>query len=200
MAIVSAIVWSFIHVEELPAPPVTVTFFAAAAPPPPPPPPPARHTPKTPKPVVQPLSTPTEITQPKEEPEPEQDDDDGVEGGVEGGVKGGVVGGVVGGQPQQTAPEPPKLLPPNVAESQKLFYPMPNYTQAAKTAGIQGSVVAKICVSPTGNVSSVSILRGLPMMNDEVQNKVRQWRYKPFTFNGRAIPFCHVANFVFNLR
>src|SRR5437879_859766 len=90
-AVVFAVFWGFFHVEELPAPPVSVTFFAAAAPPPPPPPPPPpKHsaTKTKPKDVVQPTTTPTTIRQPKEEPREEEDD--GEEGGVEGGVKGGV--------------------------------------------------------------------------------------------------------------
>src|SRR5215475_7131924 len=46
-ALAFAIFWGFFHVEELPAPPVTVTFFAAGAPPPPPPPPPPPKKAKT---------------------------------------------------------------------------------------------------------------------------------------------------------
>jgi len=205
-AIAFAIFWSFFHVEELPPPPVTVTFFGAAAPPPPPPPPPPPKkstTPKIkPKDVVQPTTTPNEIVQPKEK-EPEPNEDEGVEGGVEGGVPGGVVGGVLGGVPGgqlKKDPEPPKLLPPNVAESQKAYGPLPQYTQAAKLAGINGTIIAKICVTPTGGVQSVAILRGLPMLSDQVTTTVKGWRYKPFMFNGRAMPFCHVANFVFNLK
>src|SRR5438045_2516250 len=40
MVLVGLIVWSFIHVEEVAPPLLTVTFFSGAAPPPPPPPPP----------------------------------------------------------------------------------------------------------------------------------------------------------------
>jgi len=110
----------------------------------------------------------------------------------------GIGGGPGGDHPGGDGPHP--LLPPTVAETQKIAGEKPPYPQAARLAGIHGLVVAKICVDTNGTVAGVSIVRGLPMLNESVAETVRTWRYRPFLFNGRAMPFCHVANFVFNLQ
>jgi len=117
-------------------------------------------------------------------------------------VVGGVVGGVVGSV--GSAQEAPKLLPPNVATAQcqqaKDSNP-PQYTPAAKQAHFEGSMMAKICIGADGGVTSISILKGLPLgLNEAVQTAVRRWRCKPFQMNGRAMPFCYVAAFNFKLQ
>ena len=90
--IVGASIW---FVEDVPEPPIPVTFYAAAPPPPPPPPAAPKAAPKAPevqKPVpvrsaemVQPTIIPDKIPVAPSAPEPAQSS--GVEGGVEGGVR-----------------------------------------------------------------------------------------------------------------
>src|SRR5215470_9399226 len=70
------LVWSFLHVEEIAPPAVSLTFFSAAPPPPPPPPPPAgrktvERKPKVPKVVQQPTEIPKLVQPPIEKPEEE---------------------------------------------------------------------------------------------------------------------------------
>src|ERR1700746_3438471 len=93
-ALIPPVVYSFVHVEEITPPALSLTFFSAPPPPPPPPPPAAHHKTVEHKVVktVQPTVVPTLVQPKQEEKEEESSDDDGVEGGVEGGVKGGQVG------------------------------------------------------------------------------------------------------------
>jgi TonB family protein len=71
----------------------------------------------------------------------------------------------------------------------------------AKSAGLEGTVTAKVCVDATGNVTGVTLLRHMAMgMDEEVTKKCKAQKYEPFMFNGRAVPFCRVINFVFKLR
>src|SRR5262249_40870203 len=94
VALVVMIIWSFLHVEEIAPPALSLTFFSAAPPPPPPPPPPkASSTPHVER-KVTPKVTPTQVVQPTEikpvvQPKKEEppDEEDGEEGGEEGGVK-----------------------------------------------------------------------------------------------------------------
>jgi protein TonB len=129
---------------------------------------------------------------------------EGVVGGAVGGVPGGVAGGVVGGTGTGTGDGlggGAKFVPPSVASAQRLFSPDPPYTPAAQTAGVEGTVTAKICVNDRGNVSSVNIMRHLAMgMDSSVTDTVKTWRFRPFVYNGRPVPFCYVANFVYQLR
>lgn len=209
--LVVALVYSFWHVEELSPPSVTVTFMSAPPPPPPPPPPPKKKSstpktkPKTTTEVVQPK--PTDIVQPKERKEKEEpkeepeDNDDGEEGGVEGGQKGGVVGGVVGGTLNSNAPpaptnEPPKTLPPSVAEQQKLSTPDPVPPAVLQRAGTVVFTMAKICVNAEGSVSEVKIVKpGEPLWDKAVTDTVRGWKFKPTVINGHPVPFCYISRF-----
>ena len=196
---------SLFRVEEVPPPSVTVTFFAEAAPPPPPPPPPParRSTPRIeqprvaePKEIVQPPKEPVE--RPKEEPQ----DEAGVEGGVEGGVAGGVVGGVVGGLPSSAPPPPqkPVNVAPTVLERERTDGDNPPYPAAAKAAGVEATIVTRICVGADGAVTGVEIIRGNPAFDDAIVRAVSRWRYRPRTEDGKPVPYCGIAKFEFRLQ
>ena len=190
--LVAGAVYSFWHVEELSPPRVTVTFLSAAPPPPPPPPPPAKKKKTKPKttPTTQPR--PDQIVQPKELEPIEEEEDEGVEGGVEGGVPGGVVGGLVGST--GTA----KMLPPNIGSGQlavNVNNPpyKPTLPAALNRAGNTVWGLFKICVTEGGAVKDVKVIKSADPLVDTnwaalIQN---QWRYKPYSINGRPVPFCY---------
>src|SRR5215471_1235726 len=200
----AAVAYSFWHVDELSPPTVTVTFLAAT-PPPPPPPPPKRRSPDKPKPtheIVQPK--PTALVQPKEEPK-EEPKDDSADDGEEGGVAGGVAGGVVGGVSVPPAPPPPKpestaprMLAGNVGGMQILTDPMkdPRYRvvlpPAFNRAGIRLWALIKICVSKEGDVTDVKLVKGMdPSVDPLLREKAMSWKYRPYTIDGRSVPFCY---------
>jgi periplasmic protein TonB len=199
IAAVVLIIYSFIHVEEITPPALSLTFFSAPPPPPPPPPPAKKHTEvkHIEKKIVTPTSIP-QLVQPKvEEQKPDEDDGEegGVEGGVAGGVKGGVVGGVVGGT---GAPTPKaKNVPPHMLEQQKISGDMPHLPDIVK---IQrkgtGEAVAmvKICIDQGGRVNQVSVIQGIPGADAEILNTVRGWKYK-----AQPIPICSMVKFEFSI-
>jgi protein TonB len=184
---------SFWNVDELSGPSVSVTFLSGAPPPPPPPPPPKKKKAETkvvkPTEVVQPK--PNQIVQPKEKPPEPEEEDDGVEGGVEGGVAGGVVGGTVGSEGTG-----PVMLAPNVGTGQRIsdindprF--RPSLPPALNRAGMVQWGLFKVCVSAQGKVSSVTVMRAAdPLVNDDWIAKIKSWEYRPYSVNGRPVPFC----------
>jgi protein TonB len=192
--LVAGVIWSFWHVDELSPPNVQVTFMSATAPPPPPPPPPKKKTiTKTkvvPREIVQPK--PNQIIQPKEQPKEEEEPDDGVEGGVEGGVAGGVVGGIGAAPP----PAAPKFLPPTVAKGQLAIDPSvapykPTLPPALAKAGMTLWAMVKLCVKQDGNVDEVKILKGAdPSLDPLIIVAMKNWRYRPYSVDGRPVPFC----------
>jgi protein TonB len=118
---------------------------------------------------------------------------------VEGGVEGGVPGGVLSG------PAPKKkavFVPPTVGEKLKVTGAQPVYLEVAKRAGVQGIVIIKLCIKTNGRVdtSKTKILKGIPVLDNEVLSKVKTWRYKPYTVDGVATPACFPVRFVFRLR
>jgi len=200
------VIYSFIHVDEVQPPPLTVQFIATAAPPPPPPPPPKaaakpKTPPKVPKPVIQPTEVPKFI-QPKTEPEPPEEKDTGSSEGVEGGVEGGVPGGVAGAPPppppkEEPKPPPkPKVVPAILIKKDVLSQDWPHLPDVVK-AQRRGTTVPgtyKVCIAQSGSISSVDVLSGIPGADDTIVSTIRTWRYKP-----QAIPICFIQAFEFQV-
>lgn len=209
-AAVGMIIYSVLHVEELPPPEVTLTFFNAP-PPPPPPPPPAGNSQKktTPKKVnITPkIPNPNSLKEPKkvEKEEPKEEhggEPGGVAGGVVGGVAGGVVGGVVGGTVSPApapAPAPaaaPRVVPSFVFDKERLSAPDPHLSDDYKNKHPKTTATGRyrICVGQDGRVNEMSALQPLGGVEDD--NIIRQvrggWTYKP-----QPLPICTVRVFSF---
>lgn len=214
------IIYSFWHVEELSPPLLKVTFMSAAPPPPPAPPPPAgggtaakRKPIIKPKPVVQAKSEivqPKEIPkkeEPKEEPKPE---DKGEKGGTPGGTIGGTPGGTIGGTPGGTVggtpggtgsgtSGAPKFLPPHIGIAQKLSGDDPPFPASLRKPGAVYHVLVKLCVSVTGTVDKVTIMKSTDSLLDGgvIDTVRRNWRFRPYLANAMPIPFCTIKDFEF---
>jgi len=63
----------------------------------------------------------------------------------------------------------------------------PVYPPVARQARIQGSVVMKAVISQTGDVVSLELVSGHPMLAPAAMEAVKQWKYKPFLLNGNAV-------------
>jgi protein TonB len=204
-----ASVW---FVEDVPEPPIPVTFYAAA--PPPPPPPPAAAPTAAPKVEVQktvpvrstemvaPTIIPENIPKPLAAPEPEAPA--GVDGGVEGGVPGGVPGGVLGGVPGGTGPGTGEGEPLRVGGEVKA--PVltnrvePSYPEAARKARMEGVVILEAIITASGSVEDVKVLKSVnPLLDTSAVRAVQQWRYRPATLNGRAVRVYLTVTVTFNL-
>jgi TonB family protein len=61
------------------------------------------------------------------------------------------------------------------------------YPSEAKEKGIQGKVVVKVSVLPTGAVESVEAVSGDPILTKAAVEAVKEWTFKPFIRNGKAI-------------
>jgi TonB family protein len=63
----------------------------------------------------------------------------------------------------------------------------PIYPPLARQARVQGSVVMKAVISQTGDVVSVELVSGHPILAPAALDAVRQWKYRPFMLNGKAV-------------
>ncbi|MGE0639573.1 MAG: energy transducer TonB [Thermoanaerobaculia bacterium] len=195
-------------IEDVPEPPLQVSFLTAAAPPPPPPPPPPPAAPKpvAPKPVPVPQA-PVEIAQPVVVPDiipeaPSEPVSEGVEGveGVEGGVEGGVAGGVVGGTPNSVGDEILRVGG-EITKPERLSGGSPSYTELARKARIQGVVIVEAIIDKEGKVTNVRVLKGLPMGLDQAAvDAVKSWRFRPATLNGRPVSVYYSLTVNFRLQ
>ena len=65
----------------------------------------------------------------------------------------------------------------------------PEYPEAARRARLQGTVLLEAIITASGAVEEVRVLRPLnPLLDEAAERAVRQWRYRPATLNGRAVP------------
>lgn len=142
--------------------------------------------------------------------EPEGDPD-GVEGGVTGGTPGGVVGGVIGGTglgappPPPPPPSAPKIVLQHVLEQSRISGEKQIIPSEADKLKIRrddkSQVIAsmKMCLNAGGTVSRVNVMKssGYPGYDAKIRSTMRQWRYKPFMVNGKAVPVCSSVTFIY---
>ena len=189
-----------------------VTFLVVPPPPPPPPPPAA-----SPPPAVKlvkvtsniangrlrtPSRIPAKVQMIKEEDEapPAVATTGGVIGGVPGGIPGGQLDGVIGGIISSSSspgavPALSKPVPmvqrvrvsPGVIKGLLIYRVEPAYPPLAQQARIQGVVVLTAHIDKGGNVQSLQVVSGHPLLARAAIDAVKQWRYKPFLLNGQPL-------------
>jgi TonB family protein len=63
----------------------------------------------------------------------------------------------------------------------------PEYPATAKQAHIQGTVVLKVTIDKSGEVQSLQLVSGHPMLAPAAIDAVKQWKYRPYLLNGNPI-------------
>jgi protein TonB len=191
---------------------VDVTLFTAPPPPPPPPPPAGgarvpqvekKVVPRKRDTVIQPKVQTEDVPKPTEEPPTtEPDSPGGVEGGVPGGVPGGVVGGVPGGVVGGVLGGNRNAALPfgvGMTRPQQLSSGQPQYTRPAIAARVEGKVIVRCTITLTGEAQDCKVIKGVPMLEQIVLDWLRNNRYAPATYQGRAVAVQYVLTFNFKL-
>ena len=81
------------------------------------------------------------------------------------------------------------ILSSQGAEKRLLHHVPPAYPAEARKERLEGTVVLKAVVSETGRVSGVRLVEGNPTLAAAAINAVKQWRYRPYLRNGKALTF-----------
>jgi TonB family protein len=63
----------------------------------------------------------------------------------------------------------------------------PRYPAEAQNKGIQGVVKLKILISRSGDVTQAILISGHPMLAQAAIDAVKQWKYKPYVQDGKAV-------------
>ena len=85
-------------------------------------------------------------------------------------------------------PSGPIQIGGNVKRPVKVHTPQPRYTELARRARIQGTVIVEAIVDKQGDVTQVKILRGLSMgLSEEAVKAVKSWKFKAATLNGKPV-------------
>lgn len=87
-----------------------------------------------------------------------------------------------------TSPQQPIHVGGDVQKPVKVSAPQPAYTEEARTARIQGVVIAQATIRRDGTVSSVKVLKGLPMgLSEKAVEAIETWKFEPATLNGQPV-------------
>ena len=207
--IVGASIW---FVEDVPEPPIPVTFYAAAPRPRLRPRPPPRRPPKAPE-VQKPdsgqvhrrwwrrPSFPTRSPGPSRpsRPRPAASREGSREASraefpaASSEASSGGTGGSGGGEePLRVGGEVKAPVLQSKIE--------PTYPEAARKARMEGVVILEAIITASGSVEEVKVLKSVnPLLDASAVRAVSGWRYKPATLNGRAVRVYLTVTVTFNL-
>ena len=125
---------------------------------------------------------------------PKADEPAGKVTGVAGGVPGGQTGGVTGGIISSTPPATPGVAAPErvrvsmgVTSGLLVKKVAPEYPPDARRARIQGTVVLQVVINKSGDITTVELVSGHPMLAPAAIEAVKQWKYKPYILNGEPV-------------
>jgi protein TonB len=75
----------------------------------------------------------------------------------------------------------------HLSEAQLVHRVEPVYPRMAVLAGLQGEVRLHAIISKDGTIQSLSVTSGQPILAQAALEAVRQWRYRPYLLNGKAV-------------
>jgi TonB family protein len=75
-----------------------------------------------------------------------------------------------------------------VKHPEAAYTPEPEFTEAARRAHVQGTVVFNVVVDKTGQITRIRIVRPLGMgLDEQAVEALKTWRFKPATRNGEPV-------------
>lgn len=88
--------------------------------------------------------------------------------------------------PKESAAVQPQLKVAGDEMGSRITYKiLPEYPEAARQAGVQGTVVLDIVVNRAGAVTELKYLSGPEALSFAATDAVRWWRYQPYLVNGQ---------------
>jgi TonB family protein len=90
------------------------------------------------------------------------------------------------GPAEETVLEKPQFKVPADTMQQRIsHFVTPEYPEAARQAGVQGTVVLDAVVNAEGRVTQVRLVSGPEVLSLAAIDAVRWWRYEPYLVNGQ---------------
>jgi protein TonB len=75
-----------------------------------------------------------------------------------------------------------ELKPPRLVSSV-----LPIYPALARQMGVQGDVVVQVSINKSGNVSTMNVVSGPPMLRQAALDALRRWKYDPSVLDGQPV-------------
>lgn len=61
----------------------------------------------------------------------------------------------------------------------------PQFTSEARNAGAQGTILTKCVITTAGALQKCRIIKGIPLMDQQVLSALSQWKYSPVLYQGK---------------
>lgn len=98
-----------------------------------------------------------------------------------------------------SVPEP--VVPPDeVVAPKALSRSAPPYPEIAMRASIEGTVVLRVVVGPSGAVDNVQVMKGEPVLATAAVAAVKLWRYSPTVWRGQPASVITTESIEFRLQ
>jgi protein TonB len=111
---------------------------------------------------------------------------------------------LAGAQPQTVVQSPaeaavPAQLAPEIASTLAVSKIPAVYPEKAHANGIQGTVVLSVLITETGAVKEAVAVSGDPDLAQAAIDAMKQWKYRPFAVDGKAMPVQTQVSFDFHI-
>ena len=171
----------------------------------PPPPPPRGFVPQRALPTVSPdaapLVAPTSIVPESWTPVFERSSDGVVNGALPDNFLPNIDGGAAAlPAPVAPAPQPPRRVGGEIKAPVKVVNVAPDYPDLARRTRVEDVVILETVIDESGNVTSVRVLRGHPLLNQAALDAVQRWKFTPARLNDEAIPVVMTVTVQFKLQ
>ncbi len=93
-----------------------------------------------------------------------------------------------------------RYIPANVMAGYLLSAPRPEYPSLARADHIEGNVALQATISETGTIETLHVIKGPQPLLEAAIDAVRDWRYKPYSVDGRPVEVTTTVYVDFSLR
>lgn len=102
--------------------------------------------------------------------------------------------------PPAPEPEAPLRVGGEVEPPVKIYAPPPRFTELARRARIEGTVIIEAIIDETGAVTDTKVLKALPMGLDQAAvEAVASWRFEPAMLRGEPVSVIYYLTVKFEL-
>ncbi|MFL6237858.1 MAG: energy transducer TonB [Thermoanaerobaculia bacterium] len=113
--------------------------------------------------------------------------------------------GSTNGKPEVDVPNSGDDLPVHLTAEMSRPVPLhpilPRYTEPARRAGMQGTVIVEAIIDERGNATNVRVLRGLPMGLDRAAvEAIQQTQFKPAMMGSRPVKVYYTLTVTFTIQ
>lgn len=102
--------------------------------------------------------------------------------------------------PPEPEPTGPVRTGSGLTPPVRTHYVKPEYTEIARRARVQGTVIVEAIIDTDGNVRETKVLKGLSMgLSAEAVKAVQQWKFEQSTLNGKPVEVIYVLTVHYSL-